>query len=146
MVLSLMPRRWDRTDSKRPVCVERMRERKCEGEEGQGTAEACVIVLPQSFDPGCGSCCYLQHLYLIRGKWVVRKKKLLHHDLLLSSLIFLFSELWCIALMCPLSSCSLYTLVFSSSLHTTVYLQCEVWKHTTFISQRPKPLRLPTVF
>ncbi len=45
------------------------------GEEGQGTAEACVIVLPQSFDPGCCSCCYLEHLCLIRGKWVVRKKK-----------------------------------------------------------------------
>lgn len=45
---------------------------KREGEEGQGTA--CVIVLPQLFDPGCGSCCYLEHLYLISGKWVVREQ------------------------------------------------------------------------
>lgn len=44
------------------------------GEEGLGRAEACVIVQPQLFDPGCGSCCYLEHLYLIRGKWVVRER------------------------------------------------------------------------
>lgn len=38
----------------------------------QGRAETCVIALPQSFHPGCCSCCCLEHLCLIRGKWVVR--------------------------------------------------------------------------
>lgn len=38
----------------------------------QGRVETCVIALPQSFDPGCCSCCCLEHLCLIRGKWVVR--------------------------------------------------------------------------
>ena len=70
-----MIRRWERTDRKNTMCKESMRKRKCERKERKGTAEACVIVLPQSFDPGCCSCCYLEHLYLIRGKWVVSEKE-----------------------------------------------------------------------
>lgn len=60
----------------RDLCAKNEKEEiQNRGEEGQGPAEACVIVLPQSFDPGCCSCCYLEHLYLIRGKWVVREKE-----------------------------------------------------------------------
>lgn len=66
------------------------------GEEGQGRAEACVIVLLQSFDPGCCSCCYLEHLCLIRGKWVVRKKTF---TLISFSPIFAF-PLFCILMHC----------------------------------------------
>lgn len=76
------------------VCVvkKEMRKRGC---EGQGTVEACVIVLPLSFDRGSCSCYCLEHLYLIRGKWVVREKQKKTSFTLISFFHFFFT-LFCI--------------------------------------------------
>lgn len=108
------------------------------GEEGQGRAETCVIVLPQSFDPGCCSCCYLEHLCLIRGKWVVRDPPF-HPDLSLSLLFSLFCILIHSLDFCPFyisSSVLINHVPFNSSSLNTNSLKEQ---HT-----RPKLLRLLT--
>lgn len=93
------------------VCVvkKEMRKRGC---EGQGTVEACVIVLPLSFDRGSCSCYCLEHLYLIRGKWVVREKQKKTSFTLIS--FFHFFKLCSVLLklfFCHLFSYSLYLLL-----------------------------------
>lgn len=125
-----MIRRWDVTDRERPVCKAGMRKREMQKrrEERQGRAEACVIVLPRSFDPGCGSCCYLEHLYLIRGKWVVREKekkreKLFPASFFLCSLfyIFVFIPACVISLLLFLDLNALHPHYILPSLESTVY-------------------------
>lgn len=89
-------KRVDQKDMERPVCrVRRKNERKemqKQGGEGQGRAEACVIVLPLSFDPARCSCCCLEHLCFIRGKWVVRGEERGRTSFIL---IFLSFSLFC---------------------------------------------------
>lgn len=125
------------------VCVvkKEMRKRGC---EGQGTVEACVIVLPLSFDRGSCSCYCLEHLYLIRGKWVVREKQKKPPSLW--SLSFFFFKLCSVLL--KLFFCHLFSFVISSAclFHpASSFLQgtSNITLGHNFCSSRPKPLCSP---